>query len=163
MNAWVLTPPATFSTTVHPTQIFKMPLVIVDATEDDFPEMMRIDNEAYKTSVFGNLLFPQGRSLELLELQGLGMLKQAQEDPTVRNIKVIDTDHNDEPIAFARWHFYFGDNAQYIQADPDRRAAIPGADPAVLAFWTETVRRKRIEHIGRTSHCCESANLSRDD
>ena len=136
-----------------------MPLQIVDATEDDISEMMRMDREAYTGSMAEKLFFPHGWSDEVLELQGEGILKPAREDPTVRNIKVIDTDHNDEVIAFARWNFYFGDNARYIKTNVHSKGGIIGADPAALAMWNTTVRKKRIETIGLTPHCCEDSML----
>jgi hypothetical protein len=38
-----------------------MPLVIVDATEDNIVETMRIDNEPYSTSGGSTFLFPTGQ------------------------------------------------------------------------------------------------------
>jgi hypothetical protein len=86
-----------------------MPLIIVDATEHDIPEMMRIDNEAYSTSVGSNIPCPNGRSAEALKAQGEDVVKLAREDPTVQNLKVFDTDNGDTPIAFARWYIYCRD------------------------------------------------------
>lgn len=131
-----------------------MPLKVVDATGADFPEMMRIDQEAYKGSPVSSLFFPHGRTPEVLDLQQKDLLKQAQEDRSVRNIKVIDTDHNDEPIAFARWHLLYGDNAQNARGDSNKKFTIPGGDQANLAMWNDSVRKRRVEYIGRTPHCC---------
>ena len=132
-----------------------MPLKIVNASEDDIPEMMRIDNEAHHGSMAVRVFYPNGRSKELLRLQGEDSLKQVREDASVRNIKVIDTDYDDEAIAFARWHFYFGENVRYINTDVHSTSGLVGADPAGSALWNETVRSKRIEHIGGTPHCCQ--------
>lgn len=130
-----------------------MPLNVANATEADIPEIIRIDNAAYKGSMGESLFFPNQRSPEILDLQEKHVLKEAREDPSVRNVKVIDTDHNDKPIAFARWHLYYGDKLRYLNAHPSQKAAEPGADPAGLAMWEDIVRKKRIEYIGKTSHC----------
>lgn len=137
------------------TELSTMPLRVLDATDADVPEMIRMDNMVYKGSSGESLFYPNGRSPEVLALQERYVLEEMREDPSVRNIKVIDTDDdNDKPIAFARWRLYHGDNSRYLNAIPSSRTAVPGADPAGLAMWNGTVRRRRIEHIGRTPHCC---------
>ncbi len=133
-----------------------MPLMTVDATEDVIPEMMRIEDAAPQGSMVEKVLFPDGRSPELLEIHGQGNLKQAREHHSVRNIKVIDTDHEDEVIAFIRWQIYFGEKTQYIKTNMHSTSGQLGADPADMALWNRTVRRKRIEPIGSTPHCCET-------
>ena len=131
-----------------------MPLNVVDATEADVPEMIQIENAAYKGSMGESLFFPSQRSPAILDFQEKHALQEAREDPSVRNIKVIDTDHDDKAIACARWYLYYGENLQYLNADPSRKAAKPGADPAGLAMWNDIVRKKRIEYIGGKPHCC---------
>ena len=131
-----------------------MPLHVVDVTKADIPAMIRIENEAYKGSMVESILFPNGRSVEILDLQEKRALQEAREDPSVRNVKVIDTDHDNKAIAFARWRLYYGENLQYLNADPSRGAARPGANAAGQAMWNDLVRKKRIEYIGRKPHCC---------
>ena len=138
-----------------------MPLKVVDATEADAQEMMHIENAAYKGSMGESLFYPNQRSLEILDLQEKHVLEEAREDPSVRNIKVIDTDQNDKPIAFARWHFYYEDNAQCSDAGSSRKSAMPGANPAGLALWNDIVRKRRIEFIGRMPHCCRGLSNNR--
>ena len=138
-----------------------MLLKVVDATDADVPVMINIENAAYKGSVGESLFYPNGRSPETLALQENNVLKEMREDPSVQNIKVIDTGDNDKPIAFARWHLYYGGNKQYLNTIPKCKAATPEADPAGLAMWNTIVRKRRIEHIGRMAHCCRSYVLVR--
>lgn len=140
-----------------------MPLKVVDATDADGPVMIRIENAAYKGSAGESLFYPNGRSLETLALQERNVLKEMREDPSVRSIKVIDTDDDDKPIAFARWHLNHGSNAQYLNPIPKSKAAMPGADPAGLAMWNGIVRKRRIEHIGRRPHCCRGCITGQGD
>ena len=132
-----------------------MTLKVVDATETDIPEMIRMELSAYKESLGENLLFPQGRSPEMLQSLAENLLKAAREDPSVKNIKVIDLDNHHRPIAFARWHLYIGENVQHSRTDTSQGAAIPGADPIGLAIWNDVVRKRRYEHIGTVQHCCK--------
>lgn len=132
-----------------------MPLKMVEATVVDIAEMIRIEHAAFKGSVRERMLFPHGRDTEALDLQVNNILEEMRVDPSVRNIKVIDTDHDDRSIAYARWHLYFGDNEQYIRAGSSRATAIAGADPAGQAMWNDVVRVRRHEYIGGKPHCCE--------
>ena len=133
-----------------------MPLRVVDANEADVQESMRVDAAAYRGSIYERLFFPNGRSPEMLDLQARDLLKKAQEDPSMRNIKVIDTDDSDKPIAFARWYFYHGNNVQYIPVDSNSKGVVSGTDPAGLAVWNDVVRKRRIEYIGNRPHYCKS-------
>ena len=133
-----------------------MPLKVVDATDADVPMMIQIENAALKGSVGESLFYPNERSPETLALQEEEMLKEMREDPCVRNIKVIDTDDDNKPIAFARWRLYYGSNAQCLNNIPSGKTATPGADPAGLAMWNNVVRKRRMEHINRTPHCCRA-------
>lgn len=131
-----------------------MILKVEDATDADVPIMMHIDNAAYEGSAGLSLLYPNGRSPDTLALQERNVLEEMREDPSVRNIKVISTDDDSEKlIAFARWRLYHGSNLQYLNAIPSGKPAMPEADPAGLAMWNDMVRKRRIEHIGRTPHC----------
>lgn len=138
-----------------------MPLKILDATEEDIAEMMCIDQEAYKGSITSRVLFCNGRSTETLKIQGERVIKSAREDASIRDVKIIDTDNKDNSIAFAGWPFHVRDNVRCIQTDSNKRGAIAGADPKVMELWHGTIRRKRIEYIGRTPHCCENVCLAR--
>ena len=132
-----------------------MSLKVVEATEADVAEMIWIEHAAYKGSIGERLLFPHGRNVETLDLQINDILEEMREDPTVRNIKVIDADCGDRSIAYARWHFYFGDSEQHKCAGSSRAAAIPGADPAGQAMWNDVVRARRHEYIWGKPHFCE--------
>ena len=132
-----------------------MPLKVVDATHADVAAMIRIENAAYKGSACKRFFYPDGRSLDILALQERDVLEEMREDPNVRNIKVISTDDGDkQPIAFARWRLYHGDNSRFLSAIPSSKTAVRGADPAGLAMWNNIVRKRRIEHIGKMPHCC---------
>ena len=133
-----------------------MPLKVELATAEDFPAIVKIESEAYRPSKTAAIFFPNGRSPESLRIGAETQLKQAREDPSVRNVKVIDTDRGDELVACARWFLYYGDNAQYIQTDLNKKNPIPGEDTDAMRAISQVFKLKRVNHIGKVPHCCKT-------
>ncbi|KAI0442107.1 acyl-CoA N-acyltransferase [Xylaria telfairii] len=88
-----------------------MPLILQQATEADAPRAAVVEKAAYAPNPFDKVLFPgpfpepePGRNPRAEE-----MAKEFREDPTVRWLKVVDTDiepteDNKQMIGFAQWN-----------------------------------------------------------
>ena len=76
-------------------------LEVKQAVEADGLRAAEIENLAYASNPFNSFLFPGPFPPNIRELRAAGMVKEAQNDHTVRWMKAIDPELG--TIAFAKW------------------------------------------------------------
>ncbi|KAI0506119.1 acyl-CoA N-acyltransferase [Xylaria bambusicola] len=132
-----------------------MPLELQPATEADAERAAEIEREAYGPNEFSSVLFPgpfpdpvPGKNTRAEELA-----KAKREDPSIRWLKVVDTDltpteDNKQMVGFAQWNINDGS-----QLPPQPRVFHAGCNKeaceAVFSSLDE-VRRKRstgVKHV----------------
>ena len=64
---------------------------------------------------------------------------------------MIDTGHDHQIVAFARWHLYIGGDVKYFVINN-----VPSSSPSEsnLIKWREYMRQQRREVVRDKEHCC---------
>ena len=85
-----------------------MALKVLPCTKADLLRIVQVEQAAWADDPFTPILFPGPFPEEILEFRIQEMAREIDEDPTVRWLKVIDTEqsNDNEGIAFAKWHVY---------------------------------------------------------
>jgi hypothetical protein len=137
-----------------------MPLVVQPATEADAPRAAEIERLAYAPNPFNKFLFPgpfpepeSGRNPRAEE-----MIKVLQEDPSVRWLKVVDTDiepteDNAQMIAFGQWNLKDG---RQIPEKP--RTWGPGCNAEACDALFGGLAQLRAKHFGDKKHVRKLTN-----
>lgn len=136
----------------------KMPLKVLPATEADAPRAFEIEHLAYTTinDPINALLFPGPLPSDANEKRAESILKVKAEDPSTVWLKVVDSDSDDEMIAFAEWHVY---PPGVEIPKPPKREFGPGSNPQVCEEFFGTLERRRGEVMGERPHVCMLGSL----
>lgn len=126
-----------------------MPLVLEPAVEADAPRIVEIERLAYASNPLTPILFPGPFPPEATENRAEGLIKQFREDPTVRWIKVVDTETN-ELAAFAKWEIIDGPK-ETVRT----RQFGPGCNVEACEEFFGGIHRKREQLMGGKAYCCE--------
>ena len=129
-----------------------MPLQVVEAREADAPRIVELEQLAYRDDVLTPILFPGPFPEGAAEKQADEIVQQLRADPTARWLKVIDTESQDEMIAFAKWNVYEPGKAR--PAVPPRTFGQGCNAPACKQFWG-LMDEKRQHHMGKIPHVCK--------
>ena len=127
-----------------------MPLQLTTATSSDAPQVIKLENEAYKSDILTPILFPGPFPADSSATRAEQMAQQLHDDPTTRWLKVIDTNTN-EMIAFASWHVYEAGKAR--PPVPERTFGEGCNESACKQFWGG-MDEKRQRLMGQTPHVC---------
>ncbi len=79
-----------------------MPLILEEAVEADVARIVEIERLAYASAPLAPILFPGPFPPGAADDRAIGLIKQFRENPTVRLVKVVDTEAG-EIAAFAKW------------------------------------------------------------
>ncbi|EXJ70812.1 uncharacterized protein A1O5_05802 [Cladophialophora psammophila CBS 110553] len=124
-----------------------MSLVLQLADEADAPRIVEIERLAYASNPLNPILFPGPFPPEATAARAEGLVKQLHEDPTVRWMKVLDTETG-EVAAFAKWN---------IIKEPRERSRArqfgPGCNVEACEEFFGGIHRKRNELMGGKAYC----------
>ena len=84
----------------------KMPLLIRPAVEADLERIVEILFEAFAPDPLTQIMFPHGGENPEAKNKALEQNRKDFHNPVITYMKIVDTDLNDEVIAFAKWYIY---------------------------------------------------------
>ncbi|KAI1109169.1 acyl-CoA N-acyltransferase [Nemania sp. NC0429] len=131
-----------------------MPLIVQPATEADAVRSAQIEKAAYSSSPFNSTLFPgpfpqpaPGKNPRAEE-----MVRLASDDPSVRWLKVVDTDipateDNAQMIGFAQWNINDGS-----ERPAQRRTFGPGCNAEACEALFGGLYELRLKHYTGVKH-----------
>ena len=82
-----------------------MPLVVLEVVEADTSRITEIWAAAFHKDPIHNAMFPKGTTPETMAKMKSNSIQELR-DPSIKYMKVVDTDHENEIIAFGKWHIY---------------------------------------------------------
>lgn len=152
-----------------------MPLIVQPAEDSDATRIAEIERLAYADSALTPILFPGPFPPDALAMRAEGLIAQRQADPTIRWLKVVDTDTN-ELIAFAKWNIInmptpwtqssqssqqTQETQQQQQQEPNKssRQFGPGCNVEACEEFFGGIHRRRDELVGG-KECCSMFNPS---
>lgn len=139
-----------------------MPLILQPATEADAVRAAQIEKAAYASNPFNSILFPgpfpeptPGQNPRAEE-----MVRLRRDDPSVRWLKVVDTDidateDNAQMIGFAQWNINDGSELRL-----QRRTFGPGCNVEACEALFGGLYELRLKHYTSVKHvrtfsrCC---------
>lgn len=83
-----------------------MPLVVQKAQVADIPRLLDIFYHAFHDDPLDRIMFPQIPSPDARMGSTKRWVHEISADPNMSFIEVVDTDRDDEIVAFARWHVF---------------------------------------------------------
>jgi hypothetical protein len=131
-----------------------MPLKLLAAKPGDLPRIVQLENDSFADSPLTPILFPNGRSPEAQAAYVETLLQQWHDNSSSRHAIVVDSDLNDEIIAFARWFMYIGDDVKYIKTEPGQRGNTPGCNEEAMNEFFDGMMNLRLRILGKSPHCC---------
>ena len=124
-----------------------MPLVLQEAVEADAPRIVEIERLAYASSPLSPILFPGPFPPEVTNQRAEAMIKQLREDPTIRWLKIVDTETG-EIASFAKWNII----EKPKESAPSRQFG-PGCNVEACEEFFGGIHRKRAELMADKPHC----------
>ncbi|KIW63424.1 hypothetical protein, variant 4 [Phialophora macrospora] len=124
-----------------------MPLVLQEAVEADASRIVEIERLAYASNALSPILFPGPFPPEAAAQRAEGLVKQRREDPTIRWVKVVDSETG-EVAAFAKW-----DIIEKPKEWVPGRTFGPGCNIAACEEFFGGIRRKRHKLMGGKAYC----------
>jgi hypothetical protein len=126
-----------------------MPLILQEAFEADATRIVEIERLAFAPTSLSPILFPGPFPLDAAAERAEALIKQLHEDPTVRWMKVVDSETS-EMAAFAKWDIVEKPKPKTIRA----RKFGPGCNIEACEEFFGGIHQKRGELMGDRPHCC---------
>lgn len=83
--------------------LYRMPLTLLPVTSiSDISTLTRIHLDAFIRVPINRAIWPHGITQSVFSRAESGHLKALESDPSARLFKVVDTDHEDQVVAFGR-------------------------------------------------------------
>lgn len=131
-----------------------MPLVLQPAVDADAMRIAEIERLAFASNRLSPVLFPGPFPPDAAEKRAASLVTQRREDPTVRWMKVVDTE-TDELCAFAKW-----DIMETPKEVRRTRQFGPGCNLEACEEFFGGIGRKRSELMGGKAYCCTGPVIS---
>ena len=135
-----------------------MPLVVEKTEEQDIPRLLDILYAAFHDDPWDQIMFPRVPPPEARMASTKRWQHEISVDPHTSVIKVVDTDQNDEIIAFARWHIYRTERPESEWKDARPREWDEGTNIDAANAFLHAVRQKRQKIMAGKPHFCTSAS-----
>ncbi|MCJ1377857.1 hypothetical protein MMC17_000953 [Xylographa soralifera] len=130
-----------------------MPLVLQPLVEADMERAMEIQDRAFSTELWDQIMFPNGINATVKAIM-VGRARKDFHNPNTVFMKVVDTDHDNEMIAFARWYIYRQERPESEWNKPrERRDFGPDANNEALNEFMGILDEKRMKHMAGEPHC----------
>ncbi|MCJ1393140.1 hypothetical protein MMC18_006012 [Xylographa bjoerkii] len=130
-----------------------MSLILQPIVEADMERVIEIQDRAFSTTLWDQVMFPNGISAASNVL----MVERARKDfhdPNVVYMKVVDTDRDNEIVSFARWHIYKQARPESEWSKPrEMRDWGPDANNQALNDFMGAIDEKRRELMAGEPHC----------
>jgi hypothetical protein len=129
-----------------------MPLQVLEAVAADAVRMAHIERAAYATSPYTNILFPGPFPEDVFERRAADLVEAQKSDPTLRWLKVVDTDIPGEEglIAWAQWYIL---DPEPAPKSPKPPGSWVNLEACGAVFGALGALRRKI--MGEKSYVCE--------
>ncbi|MCJ1434230.1 hypothetical protein MMC27_003597 [Xylographa pallens] len=130
-----------------------MPLVLQPIVEADMEHAIEIQDRAFSTELWDQIMFPNGMSAAVKTVMVERARKDFQ-DPRTVFMKVVDTERNNEMISFARWSIYKQERPESDWNKPrETRDWGPDANNEALNEFMGAMDGKRKKLMAGEPHC----------
>ncbi|MCJ1283124.1 hypothetical protein MMC26_002451 [Xylographa opegraphella] len=130
-----------------------MPLVLQPIVEADMERATEIQNRAFSNGLWEQVVFPNGISAAVTAI----MVERARKDfhdPNIVFWKVVDTDHDNEMISFAKWYIYKQERPESEWNKPQERIDWgPDVNNEALNEFVGALSEKRKKLMAGAPHC----------
>ena len=134
-----------------------MPLVVEKAEERDIPRLLDILYAAFHDDPWDRIMFPQIPPPEARMPTTKRLQHDISVDPTAFFLKVIDTERNNEIIAFARWNIYRNERPESEWKVAPPREWDEGTNVDAANEFINAIRQKRQKIMAGKPHLCTLA------
>ena len=131
-----------------------MPLELQKAVDADMPRIVDIYFEATARS-WQETMAPNGVSTVSRDIM-IDNNRKNLRDPCCAFMKVVDTDLDNEVIAFGKWFIYRNERPKSEWDREDSREWGPDWNREVLREFFGELGAKKRKHIAGRPHCCKS-------
>jgi hypothetical protein len=138
-----------------------MPLELRQANSTkDVSKLAKVHLDAFNLIRVNQAIWPHGVTTDIISGTESRHRNSLEGDPTAHYLTIVDTDRDDEIIAFAEWHIFNTAEEEGTRKDLTPREWGRDVDLDVATeFWAHIVEaRRKMQGKG---HCCKSANSIR--
>lgn len=130
-----------------------MPLSVLPCNTSDIEHAVRVEQKAFDKDPFNPIFFPGPFPEDGKKARIDNFIKDMQEDPTVRWVKVVDTDspNPSEGIAYALWQMYFD---KKLDVGPPGPFSV-GCNVELCEVYFGELADIRRKIVGGTNCACE--------
>ncbi|MCJ1401662.1 hypothetical protein MMC11_004879 [Xylographa trunciseda] len=130
-----------------------MPLVLQPVVETDMERLMEIQNRAFSTDPWNQVMFPNGVTAAS-KITMVEMVRKDFHDPHTVFVKVVDTDRENEIVSFARWYIYKQERPESEWNKPaEWRDWGPDTNNKALNDFIGALAEARRKHMAGKPHC----------
>jgi len=130
-----------------------MPLLLRMAVEADIDQILDIQYEANDSDPWHQTLFPNGISTATRNMTREHARTAMQTDPHTHYVVVVDTDLNDEIIAFAKWMIYKQERPESEWNKADTRKWPEDTNLEAISAFFGPLLEKRRKYMAGSPFC----------
>ena len=122
------------------------------AVEADLERIVEILFEAFAPDPLTQIMFPRGGEDPEAKNKALEQNRKDFHNPVITYMKIVDTDLNDEVIAFAKWYIYKEARPESEWKKPEVRDYGEGANQEAIDAFFGQLTEKRWKHLEGKPH-----------
>ena len=130
-----------------------MPLDIQRAVDDDIDRILDIQFAAFEPDFFNRLLFTFPISPDA-KAPFVEWARRDIKDPTITYMKAVDTERDNEIVAFAKWHIYKQERPESEWNKAEEREWGEGVNVELANEFFGKMQDGRRRNMGGKPYCC---------
>ena len=131
-----------------------MPLLIQPVVDADVERTVEIQFAAFAPSLWNQIMFPDPLNPDM-KAKISERNRRMLHDPVIAFMKVVDTDRNNEMIAYSRWSIYKYERPESEWAKQEKRNYGEGVNVEAFESFINALGEKRRKILAGKPNCSE--------